>query len=57
MLDITDKKLDITTIHCFTLLYLWRLLYLCSEVTLFWKDGENLRRQYRTTQALNILRN
>ena len=36
---------------------MWRLLYLCSEVTLSPKDGENLRRQYRTTQTLNILRN
>ena len=36
---------------------LWRLLYLCSEVTLSWNVGENIRRQYRTTQALNILRN
>ena len=35
---------------------MWQLLYLCSEVTLSSKDGENLRRQYRATQALNILR-
>ena len=35
----------------------WRLLYLCSEVTLSSKGGENLCGQYRTTQALNILRN
>ena len=35
----------------------WRLLYFCSEVTLSWNVGENLRRQYCTTQALNILSN
>ena len=36
---------------------MWRLLYLCSEVTLSWNVGKNIRRQYRTTQAVNILRN
>ena len=36
---------------------MWWLLYLCSEVTLSSRDEENLHRQYRTTQALNILRN
>ena len=35
----------------------WRLLYLCSKVTLSSNVGENVRWQYRTTQALNILRN
>ena len=35
----------------------WRLLYLCSEVTLSWNVGEYVQRTYRTTQALNILRN
>ena len=34
-----------------------RLLYLCSEVTLSSKDGEYLRRQYRTTQALYLTSN
>ena len=50
--------LKLKTVWSFNCVYvLWRLLYLCSEVTLSSKDGENLRRQYRTTQARNILRN